>query len=171
MKKIALLTLAFALISLTGWGQRFAFIDSEYIMENIPEVQAAEMEIEQLSVQWQADIEAKFAEIDRLYREYQAEAPLLPEEMKKQREDVIIQKEREAKELQMRRFGRDGDLFRKRQELIKPIQDRIYTAVEEIATRGNYAIIFDKAGGVTMLFTDMRYDLSDEVLQRMGYRR
>ena len=171
MKKTALLTLAFALISLTGWGQRFAFIDSEYIMENIPEVQAAEMEIEQLSVQWQADIEAKFAEIDRLYREYQAEAPLLPEEMKKQREDVIIQKEREAKELQMRRFGRDGDLFRKRQELIKPIQDRIYTAVEEIATRGNYAIIFDKAGGVTMLFTDMRYDLSDEVLQRMGYRR
>jgi outer membrane protein len=171
MKKTALLTLAFALISLTGWGQRFAFIDSEYIMENIPEVQAAEMEIEQLSVQWQADIEAKFAEIDRLYREYQAEAPLLPEEMKKQREDVIIQKEREAKELQMRRFGRDGDLFRKRQELIKPIQDRIYTAVEEIATRGNYAIIFDKAGGVTMLFTDMRYDLSDDVLQRMGYRR
>ncbi|MFO7977023.1 MAG: OmpH family outer membrane protein [Bacteroidales bacterium] len=171
MKKIALFTLVFVLMTAAGWAQRFAFVDSEYIMENIPEVQAAEMEIEQLSIEWQQEIEERFAEIDRLYREYQAEAPLLPEEMRQQREELIIEREKEAKDLQMQRFGREGDLFQKRQELIQPIQDRIHTTVEEIATRGNYAIIFDKAGGVSMLFTDMRYDLSDDVLQQMGYRR
>lgn len=171
MKKTALLSLVLMLLALSGMAQRFAFIDSEYIMENIPEVQAAEREIEQLSIQWQAEIEEKFAEIDRLYRDYQAQAPLLPEDMRRQREERIIQREKEAKEYQMQRFGRDGDLFQKRQELIQPIQERIHKAVEEIATRGNYAVIFDKAGGLTMMFTDMRYDLSDEVLQRMGYRR
>lgn len=170
MKKIALLTLVITLFAFTSQAQRFAFVDSEYIMENIPEVQAAEMEIEELSIKWQAEIEGKFAEIDRLYREYQAEAPLLPDEMKQQREDQIIQMEKEAKDLQMQRFGPKGELFVKRQEMIKPIQDQIHTTVEEIATKGNYAVIFDKAGGVTMLFTDMRYDLSDEVLQTMGYR-
>lgn len=171
MKKIALLTLVFTLVAFTGFAQRFAFIDSDYIMENIPEVQAAEMEIEELAIRWQAEIEKQFSDIDRLYREYQAEAPLLPDEMKQQREDLIIEREREAKELQMQRFGREGDLFTKRQELLQPIQDRIHTTVEEIATRGNYAVIFDKAGGASMIFTDVRYDLSDEVLQRMGYRR
>jgi outer membrane protein len=171
MKKIALLTFAFALISFSSMAQRFAFIDTEYILSNIPEVKAAENEIEQLSIRWQADLEGKFAEIERMYRNYQAEAPLLPEEMRRQREEQIVKLEREAQELQMRRFGREGELFQRRQELIKPIQDRIHTAVEEIATRGNYAVIFDKAGGMTMMYTDMRYDLSDEVLQRMGYRR
>lgn len=151
-------------------AQRFAFIDTEYILENIPEYQAAEREIEQLSMEWQTEIEGMFAEIDRLYREYQAEAPLLPEEMKRQREEHIINKEREAKQMQMQRFGRDGELFTRRQELIKPIQDRIYDAVEHIANRGNYAVIFDKAGGASMIFTDVRYDLSDDVLQRLGYR-
>ncbi len=171
MKKIALFTAVFLLATFATFGQRFAYIDSEYIMENIPEYQAAQMEIEEISVRWQNEIEEKFAEIDRLYREYQAEAPLLPDEIKRQREEAIIEKERQAKELQMKRFGRDGELFRKRQELIKPIQDQIYEAVEDIATRGNYAVIFDKSGGITMLYTDLRYDLSDDVLNRMGYRQ
>ncbi len=171
MKKIALFTAVLLLAAFSTFGQRFAYIDSEYIMENIPEYQAAQMELEEISVRWQNEIEEKFAEIDRLYREYQAEAPLLPEEIKRQREETIIEKEREAKELQMQRFGQDGELFRKRQELISPIQDQIYEAVEDIATRGNYAVIFDKSGGITMLYTDLRYDLSDEVLQRMGYRQ
>ncbi len=171
MKKIALFTAVFLLATFATFGQRFAYIDSEYIMENIPEYQAAQMEIEEISVRWQNEIEEKFAEIDRLYREYQAEAPLLPDEIKRQREEAIIEKERLAKELQMKRFGRDGELFRKRQELIKPIQDQIYEAVEDIATRGNYAVIFDKSGGITMLYTDLRYDLSDDVLNRMGYRQ
>ena len=169
MKKIALFTTMILLAGM-GFAQRFAYIDSDYIMENIPEYKAAEQELEQISVTWQAEIEQRFSEVDRLYREYQAEAPLLPEEMRRQREESIIEQERLAKELQMQRFGREGDLFKKRQELIKPIQDKVYEAIEEIATRGNYAVIFDKSSGMTMIFTDVRYDLSDEVLQRLGYR-
>lgn len=170
MRKIALFA-AIILMAGFSFGQRFAYIDSDYIMENIPEYKAAEQELERISVEWQREVEQRFSEIDRLYREYQAEAPLLPEEMRLQREETIIERERVAKELQMQRFGREGDLFKKRQELMKPIQDRVYEAIEEIATRGNYAVIFDKSGGMTMVFTDVRYDLSDEVLQRLGYRR
>ncbi len=170
MKKQLLLFLIMGAMSLTAFGQRFAYIDTEYILDNIPEYKAAEREVEDLSVQWQTEIENKFAEVDRLYREYQAEAPLLPDEMKRQREEEIIALERAAKELQMQRFGREGDLFEKRQELIQPIQDQVFEAVEEMASRGNYAVIFDKAGGASMIYTDVRYDLSDDVLQRLGYR-
>lgn len=170
MKKIALFA-AIVLFASVSFAQRFAYIDSDYIMENIPEYKAAEQELERISIAWQTEIEQKFSEIDRMYREYQAEAPLLPEEMRRQREQTIIERERLAKELQMQRFGREGDLFKKRQELVKPIQDKVFEAIEEIATRGNYAVIFDKSGGITMIFTDVRYDLSDEVLQRLGYRR
>jgi len=165
-----MLTLLVAIMATTAWGQRFAYVDTEYILDNIPEYQAAEREIEQLSVEWQAELEDMFAEVDRLYREYQAEAPLLPDDMKQEREDEIIRLEQEAKDLQMQRFGREGELFRKREELLEPIQDRVYNAVEEIASRGNYAVIFDRAGGVSMIYTDVRYDLSDDVLQRLGYR-
>ncbi|MFO7873466.1 MAG: OmpH family outer membrane protein [Bacteroidales bacterium] len=165
-----LLLLLITAISISAYGQRFAYVDTEYILDNIPEYQAAEREIEELSTQWQMEIEDMFAEIDRLYQEYQAEAPLMPDEMKQQREEEIIEKERQAKELQMQRFGQEGDLFDKRQELIQPIQDEVHAAIEEIATRGNYAVIFDKAGGAAMIFTDVRYDLSDDVLQDLGYR-
>lgn len=160
----------FSIVSVSA--QRFAFIDTEYILENIPEYQAAQMELNQLSQQWQTEIEAKFAEVEQLYRDYQAEAVLLPDEMRRQREEQIIQQEREAKELQMKRFGREGDLFQKREELIKPLQDQIYTAIEEIASRENFAIVFDKAGGGgNIIYSDVRHDLSDRVLQSMGYRR
>jgi outer membrane protein len=171
MKKSGIGIILFLFATITVFGQRFAYIDSEYILENIPEYQAAQMQVNQLSVQWQNEIEAKFSEIDRLYRDYQAEAVLLPEDIRRQREELIIRKEREAKELQMQRFGREGDLFKKREELVKPIQDQIFNAVQEIATRGNYAIIFDKSGGSNMIFSDVRFDLSDEVLEKMGYRR
>jgi len=171
MKKSAFVTLIALFATLSLFGQRFAYIDSEYILENIPEYQAAQMQLNELSVQWQNEIEAKFGRIDEKYRRYQAESMLLPEEMRRQREEEIIELEREAKNLQMQRFGRDGDLFRKREELVRPIQDQIYEAVEQIATRGNYAIIFDKSGGGNMIYSDVRFDLSDEVLQRMGYRR
>lgn len=171
MKKLAFVSMITLLSVFSVLGQRFAYVDTEYILENIPEYQAAQMELNQLSEQWQSEIEAKFAEIDRMYRDYQAESVVLPEEMRQQKEEEIIAKEREAKELQMRRFGREGDLFKKREELVKPLQDQIYNAIEEIATRGNYAIIFDKAGGGNMIYSDVRHDLSDEVLQKMGYRR
>jgi outer membrane protein len=171
MKRTALIIILAIFTASAAWSQRIAYVDSDYILENIPEYKAAESEIEQLSVEWQKELEEKFAKIEQLFRSYQAEAPLLPQEVRLQREENIMNLEKEAKELQMKRFGRDGELFRRREELIQPIQDRIFEAVKEIAGRSNYAIIFDKAAGTTMMFTDMRYDLSDEVLQRLGYRR
>lgn len=172
MKKLVLISvLLFGLFTLPAQAQRFAYIDTEYIMDNIPEYQAAQRQLDDIRVRWQQEIEAKFSEIDQMYKDYQAEAVLLPDEIKRERENEIIEKERKAKALQMQRFGREGDLFKKREELLKPIQDKVFEAVEEVASRGNYAVIFDKAGGATMIYTDVRYDLSDEVLQRMGYRR
>lgn len=171
MKKIVFIAVIALFGTLSVMGQRFAYIDSEYILDNIPEYQAAQMQLNDLSVQWQNEIETKFGRIDELYRKYQAEAVLLPEDMKRQREEEIIALERDAKALQMQRFGQEGDLFKKRQELVQPIQDQIFEAVEEIATRGNYAVIFDKSGGGNMIYSDVRYDLSDDVLQNMGYRR
>lgn len=110
------------------------------------------------------------AEIEQMYQDFQAEAVLLSEDMKRKREDVIISKEREYKELQQKYFGRDGDLFKKRQGLIKPIQDDVFNAVQDLATEGSYAVIFDKAGSLTMLYTNPKFDLSDQVLEKLGYK-
>jgi len=105
-----------------------------------------------------------------MYKDFQAESVLLSDEMKRKREDVIISKEKEYKNLQRKYFGQDGDLFKKRQGLIKPIQDDVYTAIQDIANEGAYAVIFDKAGGTTMLYTNPKFNLSDQVLQKMGYK-
>jgi outer membrane protein len=149
-------------------GQKYAYVDSEYILSNIPEYTDAQDYLDDLSVEWQKEIEDKFAEIDKLYKEYQAESILLPEEIKTQRENEIIQKEKEAKQLQKKRFGKDGDLFKKRVELVQPIQEKVYNAIEEIATTRNYAFIFDKASGATILFADAKYDISDDILDEIG---
>ena len=119
-------------------AQKFAYVDSQYILDNIPEYSEAQAQIDELSQEWQKEIEAKFAEVDKMYQDYQAQSVLLPEDMKKKKEQEIVDKEREAKNLQKHRYGKDGDLFKKRQELIKPIQEKIYNAIQEIATDGNY---------------------------------
>jgi outer membrane protein len=152
-----------------SYAQKFAYVDTEYILQNVPEYNSAQTRIDALTVEWQKEIETMFSEIERMYRTYQNEAMLLPEEMKRKREEEIINKEREVKELQQKRFGQNGDLFKKREELIKPIQEKIYTALEEVATSGNYAVIFDKAGSVSMIYTNPRFDISEEVLTKMGY--
>ena len=168
MKKI-ILTLAIVLSAFAvTLAQKYAFVDSDYILENIPEYQDALDILDEFSIQWQKEIEKKFQEVDALYKEYQAEAVLLPEDMKRQRENEIIQKEKEAKDLQKQRFGRDGDLYQKRRELIEPIQEKIYNAIEEIAESNNYAFVFDKAGSLTILFAKAKYDLSDDVLDEVG---
>ena len=168
MKKI-FLTLAIVLSAFAvTLAQKYAFVDSDYILENIPEYQDALDILDEFSIEWQKEIEQKFQEVDALYKEYQAEAVLLPEDIKKQRENEIIQKEKTAKDLQKQRFGRDGDLYQKRRELIEPIQEKIYNAIEEIAESANYAFVFDKAGSLTILFAKAKYDLSDEVLDEVG---
>jgi outer membrane protein len=137
-------------------------------LKSIPEYQDAQNEIDELSKQWQEEIEAEFAKIDQMYKAYQADAVLLPEDLRKKREEEIIRAEREAKELQRKRFGQEGDLFNKRQELVKPIQEKIFNAIEEIATKQNYAFIFDKASGPVIMYVNPRYNISDEVLDQLG---
>jgi len=164
------LTLALSVLPKESFGQKFAYVDTKYILDNISEYKAAQTELDKISVEWQKEIESQYAGIDKLYKSFQAEQILLTAEMKRKREDEIIRKEKEAKELQKKRFGVDGDLYKKRQELIKPIQDKVYAAIKEIATIGNYALILDKAGDLNILYSDAKYDKSEAVLNKMGYK-
>jgi len=161
---IAVILSAFAVTT----AQKYAYVDSDYILNNIPEYQDALDILDEFSIEWQKEIEAKFAEVDKLYKDYQAEAVLLPEDMKAQRENEIIQKEKEAKDLQKQRFGREGDLFTKRQELVQPIQEKVYNAIETIAETQNYAFVFDKAGSLSILYAKDKFDISDDVLDEVG---
>jgi outer membrane protein len=120
-------------LSFSVQAQKYAYVDTDYILSNIPEYKSAQQQVDNLSVQWQKEIEAKYAEIDKMYKAFQAEQILLTEEMKKKRENEIIAKEKEVKELQKSRFGVDGELFKKRQELVKPIQDKVYNAIKQLA--------------------------------------
>jgi outer membrane protein len=169
MKKIILLAAIFCTMGFGASAQKYAFVNTDYILDNIPEYTDAQAQLDEMSATWQKEIDAKFAEIDKMYKSYQNEAVLLPEDMKKKREEEIIKKEREAKDLQKKRFGKDGDMFKKRQELIKPIQEKIYNAIEDIATAENYAVIFDKATNATLIYTNPKYDVSEQVLEKMGY--
>ncbi len=169
MKKLifALLVLFSATTSVSA--QKFAYVDTQYILENLPEYKSAQQQLDRISIQWQKEIELKFAEIDKMYKDFQAESILLTDDMKKKREEEIIDKESAAKELQKQRFGKGGDLLKKRQDLVKPVQDKIYNAIKEIATAKNYAVVFDKSSDLTMLFTNPKYDISDQVLESLGY--
>lgn len=168
MKKIIVLVCFLGAV-LSSNAQRFAYVDSQYILGKIPEYKSAQDELNQLSIQWQKEIEAKYSEIDQLYKAYKADEVLLTEDMKQKRQSEIEQKEHDVKDLQKQRFGVNGDLFKKRQELVKPLQDKIYTAVQTIAEKENLSIIFDKASDLTMLYTSPKYDKSDDVLKSMGY--
>lgn len=170
MRKIIGAVAVLLTFSVATYAQKYGFIDSGYILENIPAYRAAQEQLNQLSTQYQKELESMHAEIEQMYQDFQAESVLLSEDMKRKREDVIITKEKDYKQLQRKYFGPDGDLFKKRQALIKPVQDDIFTAVQEIANEGSYAVIFDKAGGTTLFFTNPRYDLSDQVLQKLGYK-
>jgi outer membrane protein len=170
MKKIILTVAVIFTLVIAASAQKYAFIDSEYIMENIPAFTAAQEQLNQLSSQYQKELESMHAEVEQMYGDFQAESVLLSEDMKRKREDVIISKEKEYKQLQRKYFGPSGDLFKKRQGLVKPIQDDIFNAVQDISNEGSYAVIFDKAGGTTLFYTNPRYDLSDQVLQKLGYK-
>jgi outer membrane protein len=170
MKKIVLTFTILMFFSGVTFAQKFGFIDSGYILENIPAFRAAQEQLNQLSAQYQKELESMHAEIEQMYQDFQAESVLLSEDMKRKREDVIISKEKDYKQLQRKYFGPEGDLFQKRQSLIKPVQDDIFSAVQELANEGSYAVIFDKADGTTLFFTNPRYDLSDQILQKLGYK-
>ncbi len=169
-KKLFLtLSILFA-ISYASIAQKFAYVDTEYILGQIPEYKSAQSELDKTSIQWQKEIEVKYAEIDKMYKAYQAEQILLTDDMKKKREADIIAKEKDAKDLQKLRFGVDGELFKKRQELVKPIQDKVFNAIKAIAEKGAYSVIFDKSSDLTMLYASSKLDKSDDVLVQLGYK-
>lgn len=168
MKRI-LLVLSFLMITSSTWAQKFAYVDSQFILENIPEYKQAQQQLDDLSYDWQEDIEKSYQEIDQLYRAYQTDKVLLTDKMRQTREDEIIQKEKDAKELQQQRFGTEGDLFKKQEELIRPIQNQIYNAIQEFATEGRYGVIFDKSSDLLMLYADENLDKSEKILDKLGY--
>jgi outer membrane protein len=170
MKRIFIILTALVIPFGLTFAQKFAFVDTEYVLNNIPTYKAAQEQLDKFSADWQKEVETKKNEIEKMYKDYQAERVLLSEDMRRQREDAIVNREKEANELQNTYFGQDGSLFKKRQELIEPIQDDIYQAIKDIATENGYAAIFDTSSGATMIYTNPRYDVSDDVLQKLGYK-
>ena len=149
-------------------GQKIVYVDSEYIMANIPEYADAQEQLESLSVKWQKEIKTLYDKVSEMYSKYQTEMVLLSEDQKHAREQEIINKEQEAKNLQMQYFGAEGQLYQKRSELIQPIQEKIYTAMNELAQQKNYAFIFDLASGTSVLWASDKNDVSDDVLDQLG---
>lgn len=162
----------FTLLFFTSYGlyaQKFAYVDTDYILTKVPEFVQAEEKINDFTEQWQSEIEAAYAEVEQMYRDYQSEQVLLTTEMKLNREEAIISKEKSVQSLQQRYFGTTGELYKKRQELIKPIQDRIFDAVQQLAANNKYSVIFDASSDLIMLYSNPDLDKSDKVLELMGY--
>ncbi len=147
---------------------KYAVINTKYILEKIPEYKEADKKLKALGDQWQSEIDAKQIALDKMYKNYEAEQFMLSEELKKKREDELFVKEKELRDLQKKRFGYEGDLFKERQKLVKPIQDKVYNAVQKLAASYAYDFILDKSEGITIIFADPKLDKSDEVLRQLG---
>lgn len=165
-----LFILFLTLFATNSYAQRYCYVDTKYILENMPEYAEAQKELNQISEKWQREIVTRYEAIENMQKAYQAERVLLTPDMKRQREDEITQAEREAKELQKKRFSLNGDLFKKREELIKPVQDEIYRALVELAESGNYMVIFDKSNESSIIFASPKYDKSDRILKKLGIK-
>jgi len=171
MKKYLFLLLgAFVLTVSSTNAQRYAIIDTKYILNKIPDYVEAGKKLQLLSDQWQKEIDDKQAELDKMNKDFEVEQYMLSDELKKKREAEIAAKEKDIRDLQKKRFGYDGDLFKQRQRLVKPIQDKIFTAIQKIAVARGYDFILDKSEGITVIFADPKLDKSDEVLREMGIK-
>jgi outer membrane protein len=170
MKKIVLLAVLGILMGNMAMAQRYAIIDTRYILDRMPEYSTAQKQLDDIAAGWQKEIDNKQAVLDKMYREYDAEEVMLSEELKKKRQDQLFVMEKELRDLQRQRFGFEGDLFKKRQELIKPVQDKVYNAVQKIATQRGYDFVLDKSEGITVIFADPKLDKSDDILKELGVR-
>ncbi len=172
MKKNSIVLL-FLLVSMVTTGlaqQRIAVIDTKYILEKLPEYKEAQGKINELSYGWQQDIESAQIKLDNMRKDFEAEQVMLSQELLKKREIEIQNKDLEVRELQRKKFGFEGELFKKRAELIKPIQDKVFTAVQKLAQNGAYDIILDKSAGITIIFADPKLDKSEEILRNLGVK-
>lgn len=173
MKKIVSFLLMLALF-LTGSievnAQKYAVIDTRYILEKIPDYANAQKELDGIAANWQKEIDAMQSELDKMYKDYEAEQVMLSDELRKKREDQLFVKEKTLRDLQRQRFGFEGDLFKKRQQLIKPVQDKVFNAVQKLAVQRGYEFILDKSEGITVIFADPKLDKSEDVLRELGVR-
>ncbi|MFM2138491.1 MAG: hypothetical protein RJA57_798 [Bacteroidota bacterium] len=169
MRKIALL-LAFLGAGIHGISQKYAIIDTRYILDKLPDYKAAQTRLDEIAADWQKEIDTRQTDLDKMYKDYEAEQVMLTDDLKKKREDQLFNKEKELRDLQRKRFGYEGDLFKKRQELVKPIQDRVYNAVQKMAVARGYDMVFDKSEGITIIFADPKLDKSEDVLKELGVK-
>lgn len=169
MKKIFLLAFLMG-FSVISFSQKFAIIDTRYILDKMPDYKAAQKQLDDIAAGWQKDIDAKQTELDNMYKAYEAEQVMLSDELKKKREDQLFNKEKDLRDLQRKRFGFEGDLFKKRQELVKPIQDKVYNAVQKMAVSRGYDLVLDKSEGITIIFADPKLDKSEDVLKELGVK-
>lgn len=170
MKKILLFVVLFLSIAFLSQAQRYAIVDTKYVLEKMPDYKQAQQKLDQFSVQWQKEIDDKQAALDKMYKDYDAEKVMLSDELKKKREDELFLREKEVRELQRKRFGFEGDLFKRRQELVKPVQDKVYNAIQKIAVARLYDFILDKSEGITVIFADPKLDKSEDVLKELGVK-
>ena len=163
-----LLACLLLIVGPSAQAQKFGWVDSEFILNKMPEYAKAQLELNVLSDTWQKEIEVQRKDIEQLHRTYQAEEVVLTEAMKKKRQDEILKKEQDAKAYQNKQFGYEGQLFKKRQELTKPVQDKVFEAVEKVAKKKSLAVLFDKSGDLTMLYTNPAHDYTEFVLEELG---
>ena len=169
MKKVFLLTCLVALAAI-GYSQKYAIIDPRYILDKLPEYKTAQTQLDEIAAGWQKEIDGKQGELDEMYKNYEAEQVMLSDDLRKKREDQLFNKEKDLRDLQRKRFGFEGDLFKKRQELIKPIQDRVYNSVQKISVQRGYDFVLDKSEGITIIFADPKLDKSEDVLRDLGVK-
>ena len=165
LKMIAIMVLICCVMPTSLSAQRIAYVDVSQILESIEEYRGAQEELDNLAATWRQEIAQEYDKIKGMYNRYQAEQVLLSDEARQQREEEIMNKEKTVRDLQKDRFGPEGSLFQRRQELVRPIQDRVYAAIEEYANDRGYDFIFDKAGGAGMIFTNPEYDKTQDILR------
>ncbi len=170
MKKLVIAFFSIMLMSTAVQAQKYAIIDTRYILDKMPDYKEAQKQLDEVANSWQKDIDGKQVDLDKMYQNFEAEQVMLTEELRKKREDQLYNKEKELRDLQRKRFGFEGDLFKKRQELIKPIQDKVYNAVQKMAVLRGYDFVLDKSEGITIIFADPKLDKSEDVLKDLGIR-
>lgn len=170
MKKVLLLAIFSFVFVAFSQAQRYAIIDTRYILDRMPEYAAAQKQLDQVAATWQGELDKMQMELDKMYKDFDAEQVMLTADLRKKREDQIVTREKELRNLQRQRFGFEGELFKKRQELVKPIQDRVYNAVQKLAVQRGYDFILDKSEGITVIFADPKLEKSEDVLRELGVK-
>jgi outer membrane protein len=170
MKKLFLLLSFGFLFAASATAQKYAIIDTKYILDKMPEYKTAQKQLDDIASTWQKEIDRLQMDLDKMYKDFEAEQVMLSDDLKKKREDQIFIREKALRDLQKSRFGFEGELFKRRQDLIKPVQDRVYNAVQKLAVQRGYDFILDKSEGITVIFADPKLEKSDDVLRELGVK-